>query len=85
MLLRQHRPTLLSDSFQEEWATLYKDQPQGHPPIPHAPLVLTTLLQAYTGVSNDEVMEAATMDRHWQLVRACLDCDTPPFSSGCFP
>jgi transposase len=82
VLLRQHRHTLFSDPFQEELATLYKDQPQGHPPVPPAQLALATLLQAYTGVSDDEVIEATTMDRRWQLVLDCLDCDTPPFSKG---
>ena len=82
VLLRQHRHTLFGDPFQEDLATLYKDQPQGHPPVPPAQLALATLLQAYTGVSDDEVIEATTMDRRWQLVLDCLDCDTPPFSKG---
>jgi transposase len=43
---------------------------------------LATLLQAYTRVSDDEVIEATTMDRRWQLVLDGLDCDTPPFSRG---
>src|SRR5919198_2195273 len=82
VFLRQHRHTLFADSFQQELATLYKDQPQGQPPIPPAQLALATLLQAYTQVSDDEVIEATTMDRRWQLVLDCLDCDTPPFSTG---
>ena len=82
VFLRQHRHTLFSDPFQEALATLYKDQPQGYPPVPPAQLALATLLQAYAGVSDDEVIEATTMDRRWQLVLDCLDCDTPPFSKG---
>ena len=82
VFLRQHRHTLFGDPFQEELATLYKDQPQGHPPVPPAQLALATLLQAYTRASDDEVIEATTMDRRWQLVLNCLDCDTPPFSKG---
>ena len=82
VFLRQHRPTLLSDPFQEALATLYKDQLQGHPPVPPAQLALATLLQAYADVSDDAVIEATTMDRRWQLVLDCLDCDTPPFSKG---
>src|SRR5262249_46279682 len=62
--------------------TLYKDQPQGQPPVPPAQLALATLLQAYTQVSDDEVIEATLMERRWQLVLDCLDCDTPPFSQG---
>jgi len=45
---------------------------------------LATLLQAYTQVSDDEVIEATTMDRRWQLVLDGLDCDTPPFSTRDF-
>src|SRR5688572_10462462 len=33
-----------------------------------------------TGVSDDEVIEATVMDRRWQLVLDCLDCERPPFS-----
>jgi IS5 family transposase len=82
VFLRQYRHTLLADPFQQELLTLYKDQPQGHPPVPPAQLALATLLQAYTQVSDDEVIEATTMDRRWQLVLDCLDCETPPFSKG---
>ena len=82
VFLRQHRHTLFADPFQQELVTLYKDQPQGHPPVPPAQLALATLLQAYTQVSDDEVIEATTMDRRWQLVLDCLDCDIPPFSKG---
>src|SRR5262249_56206058 len=82
VFLQQHRNTLFADPSQQELAMLYKDQPQGHPPVPPAQLALATLLQAYTQVSDDEVIEATTMDRRWQLVLDCLDCDTPPFSKG---
>jgi len=43
-------------------------------------LALATILQAYTGVSDDEVIECTTMDRRWQLVLDCLDVTKPPFS-----
>lgn len=82
VFLRQHRPTLFGDPFQAELATLSQDQPPGQPPGPPAPLALAPLLQAYTGVSDDEVMEATTMDRRWQVGRDCLDGATPPFSQG---
>jgi Transposase DDE domain/Transposase domain (DUF772) len=82
VFLRHHRHELFAEPFQQELATLYKDQPQGQPPVPPAQLALATLLQAYTQVSDDEVIEATTMDRRWPLVLDCLDCDTPPFSKG---
>src|SRR5215475_7940900 len=82
VFLRQHRHTLFADPFQQELLKLYKNQPQGQPPVPPAQLALATLLQAYTQVSDDAVIEATTMDRRWQRVLDCLDCDTPPFSKG---
>src|SRR5499433_4413231 len=82
VFLRLHRHELFADAFQQELLTLYKDQPQGQPPVPPAQLALATLLQAYTQVSDDEVIEATTMDRRWQLVLDCLDTETPPCSKG---
>src|SRR5207245_5599147 len=80
--LRQHRHELVDDAFQQELATIYKDSFFGHPPVPPAQLALATILQAYTGVSDDEVIEATIMDRRWQLVLDCLDCEHAPFSKG---
>jgi hypothetical protein len=83
VFLRQQRHVLFSDAFQQELATtLYDDKPKGHPPIPPAQLALATILQASTGVSDDEVIEATTMDRRWQLGLDCLDCQEPPFSKA---
>jgi hypothetical protein len=65
-----------------ELATLYQDSTLGQPPIPPAQLALATILQAYVGVSDDEVIEALTMDRRGPLVLDCLDCSEPPFSKG---
>ena len=82
VFLRHQRHALFSDAFQQELAMLYKDAPQGQPPVPPAQVALALILQAYTGVSDDEVIEATTMDRRWQLVLDCLDTETPPFSKG---
>src|SRR5579885_1609057 len=82
VFLREQRHELFAEAFQAELATLYQDSPLGHPPIPPAQLALATIPQAYTGVSDDEVIEATTMDRRWQLVLDCLDCSEPPFSKG---
>lgn len=80
--LRRWRHRLFDAAFQQELATLYQDSPKGQPPITPAQLALATLLQAYTGVSDDEVIEATVMDRRWQLVLGCLECEHPPFSKG---
>jgi hypothetical protein len=82
LFLRHHRHELFDDAFQEELATLYAPSLRGQPPIPPAQLALATILQAYTGVSDDEVIEATLMDRRWQLVLDCLDTDQVPFSKG---
>jgi hypothetical protein len=37
-------------------------------------------LQPYTGISDDEAMEAMVMDRRWQLVLDCLGANDSPFS-----
>src|SRR5438132_378301 len=82
VFLREHRHELFDEAFQQELAALYQPSKRGQPPIPPAQLALATILQAYTGASDDEVIEAMTMDRRWQLVLDCLDAQEPPFSKG---
>lgn len=82
VFLRENRHELFNDEFQEELATLFKDSTVGKCPVPPAQLALAIILQAYTGVSDDEVIEALVMDRRWQLVLDCLDCDQAPFGKG---
>ncbi len=80
--LRRVRHELFSAAFQTELATLFRDSPQGHLPVPPAPLALVRRLQASTGASDDEALEALMMDRRWQLLVACLDWETCLFSSS---
>jgi hypothetical protein len=82
VFLRQHRHELFEEQFQAELARACRDSPKGQPPVPPAQLALATILQAYTGASDDEVIEAAVMDRRWQLVLDCMDAEHPPFSKG---
>jgi IS5 family transposase len=82
VFLRLHRHELFDEQFQAELAQAYVDSPKGQPPVPPARLALATILQAYTGVSDDEVIEAAVMDRRWQLVLDCMGAEEPPFSKG---
>ena len=63
VFLREHRHDLFDEPFQAELAVAYADSPKGQPPVPSAQLALATLVQAYTGVSDDEVIEATVMDR----------------------
>jgi len=82
VFLREHRHELLDEQFQDELAETYADSPKGQPPVPPARLALAVILQAYAGVSDDEVIEATVMDRRWQLVLDCLGAEEPPFSKG---
>ncbi len=82
VFLRQHRHELFDEAFQTELAGIYNDLPFGHPPVPPAQLALATILQACTGVGDDEVIEVLVMDRRWQLVLDCLDALWPNLSSG---
>jgi hypothetical protein len=47
-------------------------------------LAVALILQAYTGVSDDEVIEATLMDRRWQLALDCLEAQEPPLSKGTY-
>ncbi len=82
VFLRQHRHELLNEAFQEELAGLYRKAERGRCPVAPAMLALAIVLQAYTGVSDDEAIEATLMDRRWQLVLDCLDTEQAPFSKG---
>jgi hypothetical protein len=82
VFLCQHRNALFDEAFQEELASLYRKAERGHPPVTPAILALALILQAYTGASDDEVIEATLMDRRWQLVLDCLDAEDAPFSKG---
>ena len=82
VFLRRVRHLLFDAEFQQELASMYQDSVCGQPPVPPAQLALATILQAYCGVSDDEVIEATVMDRRWQLVLDCHDCQESPFSKG---
>ena len=78
--LRLNRSFIFNDEFQEELATIFKDSTVGQSPVPPAQIALAIILQAYLGISDDEVIEEMLMDRRWQLVLDCLNCENPPFS-----
>jgi transposase len=80
VFLREQRHELFNEAFQQELANLYRPAERGQPPIAPAMLALALILQAYMGVSDDEVIEATVMDRCWQLVLDCLDSEQAPWS-----
>src|SRR5579863_6298795 len=82
VFLRQHRHEVFDEAFQQELAGLYREAERGQPPIAPAMLALALILQAYMGISDEEVIEATVMDRRWQVVLDCLDTEQAPFSKG---
>jgi hypothetical protein len=78
IFLREHRNEVFDTALQEELAALYPDSPRGQPPVAPALLAMATILQAYTGASDDEVIEASVMDRSFQLVLDSLDTEEAP-------
>lgn len=82
VFLREWRHELFDAAFQEELAAAYAASGLGRPAVLPARLALATVLQAYVGCSDDEVVEATMMDRRWQLVLDCLDQSEAPFSKG---
>jgi IS5 family transposase len=80
VFLRTWRHELVDEAFQAELAAVYDGR--GKPPAPPAQLALATILQAYTGLSDEDVIEEVTADRRWQLVLDCLDATQAPFGKG---
>lgn len=82
VFLRTIRHELFDADFQHELNAIYADSAVGHPPVPPAQVALAMIVQAYTGASDDEAIEAMEMDKRWQLVLDCLECEQAPFSKA---
>lgn len=84
VFLRQIRHELFDDAFQRELCrTLPKSESKvGRPPVPPAMLAMVTLLQAALGVSDEDAVEFAEMDRRWQMLLGTLGQEVAPFSQG---
>jgi hypothetical protein len=82
VFLREIRTELFDPAFQEELAGMYRQTGAGKPPVPPALLALATLLQAYTGVSDQEAVELTLDSKRWQLVLDGLESEEPLFSQG---
>jgi len=53
-----NRLFIFNDEFQEELATIFKGSTVGNSPVPPAQIALVAIiLQAYLGISDDEVIE----------------------------
>lgn len=82
IFLRLHRHELFDEAFQRELASMYPDRARGKEPVPPALLAMVTLLQAALGISDEEAVEYAALERRWQMLLDCLDEDDAPFSQG---
>src|SRR5438128_1880134 len=82
VFLRRWRHELLDEPFQRELVAMYTAAGRGQPPVPPAQLALATILQAYTGASDAEVVEEVVADRRWQIVLDCLGATRAPFGKG---
>src|SRR5436309_13023617 len=80
VFLRQHRHELLDEAFQQELASLYRKAERGQPPVAPAMLALALILEAYSGVSDGEVIEATGMDWRWRVVHDWLDTEETSIS-----
>jgi hypothetical protein len=78
----QYRHILFDEQFQEKLTNLYRKEGRGWPPVAPAMLAMALILEAYTGVSDDEVIEATMMDRRWQLVLDCVATEEAPCQGG---
>ena len=82
VFLRAHRHELFDEEFQQVLAGMYQARTAGKEPVPPAMLAMVTLLQAAMGVSDEDAVECAVMDRRWQMLLGTLGSDEAPFSQG---
>lgn len=80
--LRVYRRRLFDDAFQDELVTMYRDTGAGKPPVPPALMAMATLVQAYLGVSDAEMVELTVVDLRVQMVLDRLGETAPAFSQG---
>lgn len=80
LFLREVRHELFDEAFQAELSAVYA--PRGQDPVPPALLAMVTLLQAYTGASDAEAVDASEMDLRWQLVLGTTGQQVSPFGQG---
>jgi len=75
-LLGECRHELFDQSFQQELSKLYADSAWTSSGSTRTTGIGNNITSLHWGI---EAIEALTMDRRWQLVVNCLDCEQPPF------
>jgi hypothetical protein len=82
VFLRKHRHELFDEAFQRELMAMYPERKRGREVVPPAMLAMATILQAWLGLSDEDAVETAEMDRRWQMCLGRLGVDKAPFSQG---
>ena len=82
VFLRECQAELLDEGFQRELIEMYRQSGAGKPPLAPGLLAMATLLQAYTGVSDQEAVELTVDSRRWQLVLRRLGSEEPAFAQS---
>ncbi len=82
--LRRYRSEILSDEFQAELESMYRDTGAGKDPISPGLMAMATLLQDYLGASDAEMVELTEVDLRVQMVLDVLGNDNRAFSQGAF-
>lgn len=80
VFLQESRGEWFDDAFQDELLEMYRQTGASKPPVPPALLAMATVLQAYTGVGDQEAVELTVDSKRWQLVLGCLGAKDPAFS-----
>ena len=61
---------------------MYPQRTSGKAPVAPALLGMVTILQAWLGVSDEDAVEFAEMDKRWQMVLGRLEHEDAPFLQG---
>lgn len=80
VFMREHRHQIITEEFEQKLISTY--DVVGKEAALVGQLAMATLLQAYCGVSDKETVELTVMDKRWQMVLNCLNCEEPPFGQA---
>ena len=82
VFLRECQRELFDEAFQQELIGMYRQTGAGKPPVAPAQMAMATLLQAYTGVGDQEAVELTVDSKRWQLVLGCLGSEEAAFAQS---
>ncbi len=82
VFLRECHRELFDEAFQQELLGMYRQTGAGKPPVAPARMAMVTLLQAYTGVGDQEAVELTVDSKRWQLVLGCLGGEEAIFAQS---